>query len=513
MFVSVASALCLVIGYPVAYFIAKHAGRFKGLFLVLFLAPFWISYMMRMLAWINLLQPNGYVNRILESLGLIDAPIYWLNGKPVTVILGLTYGYVPYMILPLFATLDRIPTSMLEASRDLGAGSVQVFRRVTLPMSRQGILAGLVIVALPMFGDYFTTTLLAGTRNTAMIGNLILTATQSSLVQTGASLVLILLALLIVPMLYYLRARSAPRSCSRREHRRETARDASRRRLPSRRRVAPEPVGKARFLWVVAIAYMAWSLLPVAIAVLFSFNATRSLTSWQGVLDRVVRRQRELGLGRPSASRCARAEPEARDPDRSHRRSPWRHLRTRPRPVARPRLGNGELRDALLIHHAGDRDRRGAVPLLRAARGGDRPGFVAQLMGLSMFMMAYPVIVVRARLLSIGKEYEEAAMDLGASPLESLRRVLLPLLAPAILASVVIVFAASIDNFVISQQLSIGANTQTVPILIYSSARRGPLPSLNALASLTLFASTLLIAIGAVAYRRHTREQRASRPA
>ena len=206
MFVSVASALCLVIGYPVAYFIAKHAGRFKGLFLVLFLAPFWISYMMRMLAWINLLQPSGYVNRILESLGLIDAPIYWLNGKPVTVILGLTYGYVPFMILPLFATLDRIPTSMLEASRDLGAGSVQVFRRVTLPMSRQGILAGLVIVALPMFGDYFTTTLLAGTRNTAMIGNLILTATQSSLVQTGASLVLILLALLIVPMLYYLRA-------------------------------------------------------------------------------------------------------------------------------------------------------------------------------------------------------------------------------------------------------------------------------------------------------------------
>ena len=206
VFVSAASVLCLVIGYPVAYFIAKHAGRYKGLFLVLFLAPFWISYMMRMLAWINLLQPNGYVNRILESLGLIDAPIYWLNGKPVTVILGLTYGYVPYMILPLFATLDRIPTSMLEASRDLGAGSVQVFRRVTLPMSHQGILAGLVIVALPMFGDYFTTTLLAGTRNTAMIGNLILTATQSSLVQTGASLVLILLALLIVPMLYYLRA-------------------------------------------------------------------------------------------------------------------------------------------------------------------------------------------------------------------------------------------------------------------------------------------------------------------
>ena len=206
VFVGVASLLCLVIGYPVAYFISRHAGRYRTLFLVLFVAPFWISYMMRMLAWINLLQPNGYVNRILEALGLIDAPIYWLNGKPLTVILGLTYGYIPYMILPLFATLDRIPSSTLEASRDLGAGNVESFRRVTLPMSRQGILAGLVIVTLPMFGDYFTTTLLAGTRNTAMIGNLILSSIQSSLVRTGASLVLILLALLIVPMLYYLRA-------------------------------------------------------------------------------------------------------------------------------------------------------------------------------------------------------------------------------------------------------------------------------------------------------------------
>jgi len=209
-FVFAATALCLAIGYPVAYFIARHAGRFRTLFLVAFIAPFWISYMMRMLAWINLLQPNGYVNRILSGLGLANtqAPIQWLNGKPLTVILGLTYGYVPYMILPLFGVLDRIPSSTLEAARDLGAGQVTTFLRVTLPLSGQGILAGIVIVSLPMFGDYFTQTLLAGTRNTAMIGNLIVSSIQSSLVQTGASLVLILLVLLILPMLYYLRATS-----------------------------------------------------------------------------------------------------------------------------------------------------------------------------------------------------------------------------------------------------------------------------------------------------------------
>jgi len=131
-------------------------------------------------------------------------------------------------------------------------------------------------------------------------------------------------------------------------------------------------------------------------------------------------------------------------------------------------------------------------------------GFLAQVLALSMFMMAYPVIVVRARLLSIGKEYEEAAMDLGASPTGAIGRVLLPLLSPAILASVAIVFAAAIDNFVISQQLSSGAGTQTIPILIYSAARRGPLPSVNALASITLFASTFVIAIAVLFYRRRT---------
>jgi spermidine/putrescine transport system permease protein len=206
VYVLLATVLCLVIGYPVAYFIARHAGRWRTAFLVAFIAPFWISYMMRMLAWINLLRPEGLINRGIGILGV--APVNWLSGRPSTVVLGLTYGYIPYMILPLFGTLDRISGSLLEASRDLGAGQVDTFRRVTLPLSRQAILAGCVIVTLPMFGDYFTTTLLAGTRDTSMLGNLIVSSIQSSLVQTGASLVLILIVLLIAPMLYYLRATS-----------------------------------------------------------------------------------------------------------------------------------------------------------------------------------------------------------------------------------------------------------------------------------------------------------------
>jgi spermidine/putrescine transport system permease protein len=216
VYVGIATAICLLIGYPVAYFIARHSGRWKVAFLVAFIAPFWISYMMRMFAWVNLLQPEGYVNRLLERLGIISEPVLWLNGKPSTVIFGLAYGYVPYMILPLFGMLDRIDSSTIEAARDLGAGQAKTFFRVTLPQSRQAILAGCVIVALPMFGDYFTQTLLASTRQTSMFGNLIVSSMDSSLVNQGASLVIILIAVLIVPMLYYLRSTNAAQELARR---------------------------------------------------------------------------------------------------------------------------------------------------------------------------------------------------------------------------------------------------------------------------------------------------------
>jgi ABC-type spermidine/putrescine transport system permease subunit I len=140
-------------------------------------------------------------------LQLIGQPIAWLEGKSITVILGLVYGYIPYMILPLFGFLDRIETSQIEAGRDLGASPARTFWRVTLPLSKPAIYAGLVIVALPMFGDYYTNDLLSNSPRTSMIGNLINDATDSSgQGPKGAVLVLILMILLIIPMLYYLRS-------------------------------------------------------------------------------------------------------------------------------------------------------------------------------------------------------------------------------------------------------------------------------------------------------------------
>jgi ABC-type spermidine/putrescine transport system permease subunit I len=208
VFVGIATFFCLVIGYPFAYFLARRSGKYKGIFLLLFFAPFWISYMLRMLAWISLLQDDGYVNRILVSLGILHQPYAWLVGKPFTLVSGLVYGYVPFMILPLFATLDRIHPSLLEAGRDLGASPAKTFWRVTLPQSRQAILAGFVICGLPMVGDYFTQQLVArGSANTRMIGNAIVDALDTPIfIARGAALILVMLVLLIPPIMYYLRS-------------------------------------------------------------------------------------------------------------------------------------------------------------------------------------------------------------------------------------------------------------------------------------------------------------------
>jgi ABC-type spermidine/putrescine transport system permease subunit I len=202
VYVAIAALLCLVIAYPAAYFVARFAGRRKGLFLILLIAPFWISYMMRMLAWVDLLQYNGIANKMLSWVGI--SPVNWLGGKPATVILGLVYGYIPYLILVLYAGLDRIDLSLIEAGRDLGLNRARTFAHITLPLSRQVILTGLLITVLPMIGDYYTNQLLSGAASTSMIGNLIEGQLGTpGLEGQGAVLSLLLLLVLLVPMIYY----------------------------------------------------------------------------------------------------------------------------------------------------------------------------------------------------------------------------------------------------------------------------------------------------------------------
>jgi putrescine transport system permease protein len=212
IYVVISVAICLVVGYPVAYYIARHGGRMKVVLLTLMIAPFWMSYLMRMLAWVNLLavkpEDPGLVNRLLMLTPFVQDPVNWSIGlvSHLTVILGLVYGYIPFFILPLYAALDRIDRSQLEASRDLGASPARTFWRVTLPLSKQGILAGAVIITLPMFGDYYTPNLMTASPDNTMIGNAIDFALQGGQGQQpkGASLTLLLSAFIAILMVYYL---------------------------------------------------------------------------------------------------------------------------------------------------------------------------------------------------------------------------------------------------------------------------------------------------------------------
>ncbi len=204
-YVLIAVVASLLIAYPVAYTVARFGGRYRGLLLTGIVAPFFISYLMRMLAWINLLEDDGWVNDFLLWLHLISAPVNWLDGRASSVIFGLVYGYVPFMILPLYAFLDRVDQRLIDASRDLGASPAQAFRMVTLPLSMPAVLAGVVIIALPMFGDYYTPDLLSGSPNTSMIGNQInLYIRGGQQIPVGAALVCVLMLMLAVLMTYYL---------------------------------------------------------------------------------------------------------------------------------------------------------------------------------------------------------------------------------------------------------------------------------------------------------------------
>jgi len=204
-YVAISLALCLLIGYPVAYYISRHCRRTKSLLLALLILPFWVSYLMRMLAWVNLFAPEGYVNGFLRWTHLVTTPPDWLNGNPVSVILGLVYGYIPYLILPLLASLDRIDKSLLEAARDLGANPFTAFLHVTLPLSKTGILGASVIIALPMFGDYYTPNIVSGSPKTSMLGNQIdIYFHGGPQPSVGAGLTLILSAFLGVLMAYYM---------------------------------------------------------------------------------------------------------------------------------------------------------------------------------------------------------------------------------------------------------------------------------------------------------------------
>jgi spermidine/putrescine transport system permease protein len=274
------------------------------------------------------------------------------------------------------------------------------------------------------------------------------------------------------------------------------------------------PWSRPRFLPAFTALYMVWSLAPVALAVLFSFNSGRSRSTWQGFSLRWYTGDPDLSVLHDPSLRTALSQ--------SLKLATLTMLISVPLGVAfaigldrwKGRTATGA-NFLMLFSFVTPELIMGVslflvfVKLFTLVHLGTN----AQLLGLITFEMAYPVIIVRARLLSIGRQYEDAAMDLGASPTKALRMVLVPLLLPAIFASFALVFADSIDDFIIVRYLSAGQSTETIPVRIYSTARGAPTPALNALASIMLFSTVIAVTIGVVLYRTLTKGERGQRSA
>lgn len=173
------TALCFAIGAPVAYWMAfKVRPERRGLLIALVLIPFWTNFLIRTIGWQVILASEGWMSQALQSVGLLDGPLDLLYTR-TAVLIGVVYNYLPLMILPLFVAFDRVGPAVREASKDLGAGRAMTFLRVTLPLSRPGVVAGVLLVFIPLMGDYITATVLGGAKGN-MVGQLVASQFQTA---------------------------------------------------------------------------------------------------------------------------------------------------------------------------------------------------------------------------------------------------------------------------------------------------------------------------------------------
>jgi len=199
-----ATVLCLLISYPLAYAIAFRAGRYRTLLLFAVIAPFFTTYLIRTIAWKTILSDSSPVVSVLQTLSLVP-PGGRVLATSGAVIAGLTYNFLPFMILPLYANLERLDLRLIEAAKDLYSSSRQAFLRVTLPLTMPGIVAGILLTFIPAFGDYINAQLLGGTQQ-AMVGNVIqsLYLNQRDYPE-AAALSFLMMALILVIVLAYIR--------------------------------------------------------------------------------------------------------------------------------------------------------------------------------------------------------------------------------------------------------------------------------------------------------------------
>jgi putrescine transport system permease protein len=207
---AVSTLLCLLVGYPIAYAVARANTTSRNVLLMLIILPFWTSFLIRVYAWIGILKPEGLLNQLLMSLNIIDSPLVILNTH-TAIFIGIVYSYLPFMILPLYSTLEKMDYSLIEAAQDLGCPPISAFWKITFPLSLPGVIAGCMLVFIPAVGEFVIPDLLGGSQ-TLMIGKTLWNeffANRDWPVSSAVAVILLLL--LIVPIMFFQSAQARAR--------------------------------------------------------------------------------------------------------------------------------------------------------------------------------------------------------------------------------------------------------------------------------------------------------------
>ena len=450
------TVICLLLGFPLALFISR-AGSRKNIYLQLVILPFWTSFLVRIYAWLFLLRDTGLINTALQHLGLIHDPLPLLYNDGA-VLLGLVYGYLPFMVLPVYATLERLDPALVEAAADLGAKPWPTLLHVILPLSAPGIRAGSILVFIPALGAYLTPDLLGGGR-TVLIGNLVQNQfTNARDWPFGAAISVGLMALVGVLVLLMLRQRAGG-------------------------------AGMKRWLGLYAAAVYLFLHLPLVILAVFSFNSSR-FTVWQGFSlhwYRAIFQDQQLAESAWNSVIIAVV---------GHRFFPplpgtlcayglWKRGST---------LLSGSLYLSLVTPEIVM-----GISLLALFQWSFRwlhwrLGLHTVILAHVAFSIAYVVIVIAARLRTFSPALEEAALDLGATEWQAFRYVTLPALLPGIVAAALLALTVSFDDYVITSMVA-GVDSETLPMVIYAMARRGASPVINAISALIVVVFGALVLI------------------
>ena len=473
--------LALLIAYPLAYAIAFRGGRWRTALLLAVMAPFFTTYLIRTLAWQTILSDQSPVVDFLRTISLVGEDGRVLDTS-ASVIAGLTYNFLPFMILPIYAVLERLDPRLIEAAKDLYSSSRSAFLNVTLPLSAPGVVAGVLLTFIPAVGDYVNAYFLGGP-NQAMIGNVIQGQyLELSNYPVAAALSFVFMALIMIVVLLYLRFAGTGALIGDDESVtvETTANDAA----PGRR-------GHGVLGWLrehalniyagIAIAYM---LIPIAVIAVFSFNdpAGSFNFTWQGfTLDYWAHPFAQADLTDALVTSLELAALSTVIATVIGTMLALALVRHRFR-------GRRAANVLILIPMATPEVVIGAALLSMFVYVGVARGFTTLLIAHVMFSISFVVVIVRSRLIGFDRSLEDVAADLGAGPLTAFRTVTLPLLAPAILAAALLAFALSIDDFVISNFNS--GTTVTFPLYIFGASQRGIPVEVNVLATM-LFALTI----------------------